>query len=273
MTIAKDLPAHLAQSMFANGGKVHPMAMRYSSEPGVPLLDDRIPQPRGLGMKIFNVPGPKLRDDGKDPATQDLEFNSCPILELCVLFLYLIICLPLTEATGPHRGSAKTAHEIIDLRITHGDAGVLSNALDERPDGGQLEVFLSPLKDLAADRRRTLNLDIQQIRNRMTNQHAEAQIQHSQSAFRFGDHVAKFCLVPSGKLQLELAKEYVHRTEHSSSILSECQFLSVICVRCLMRVLTWIRGLNHRARIILQDQLGRVRAQGTTLCRHRASTR
>ena len=58
--------------------------MRYSSEPGDAGLDDRIPQPRGLGMKVFNIEGEKFRQDidGKDPKTQDIEFNSASILEL-----------------------------------------------------------------------------------------------------------------------------------------------------------------------------------------------
>lgn len=64
-----------------------------SSEPGVPNLDDRVPQPRGLGIKVFGVEGTKL--DGKINNTQDFEFNSCNILEL---------------------GSAQTAFEIIGLR-------------------------------------------------------------------------------------------------------------------------------------------------------------
>lgn len=66
--------------MFANPGK-HPIAMRFSSEP-TDLVPDNVPQPRGLGIKVFNVEGTKLRPDGKDPKTQDLEFNSSPILEL-----------------------------------------------------------------------------------------------------------------------------------------------------------------------------------------------
>lgn len=80
MEILPNLPAHLAQSMFAKAGN-HPIALRFSSEP-TDLVPDNVPQPRGIGMKVFNVEGPKLRPDGKDPKTQDLEFNSSPILEL-----------------------------------------------------------------------------------------------------------------------------------------------------------------------------------------------
>jgi hypothetical protein len=72
--------------------------MRYSTEPGDPTLDDRIPQPRGLGMKVFNVPG-EMFDIGKDYDTQDIEFNSTPALDLA---------------------DAKTTKEIIGLRIKYG---------------------------------------------------------------------------------------------------------------------------------------------------------
>lgn len=92
--IVGDLPPHLAQSLFSKPAE-YPIAMRYSTEPGDPGLDDRIPQPRGLGMKVFNVQG-EMFDIGKDYPTQDIEFNSTPALDLA---------------------DAKTTKEIIDLRI------------------------------------------------------------------------------------------------------------------------------------------------------------
>jgi len=52
--IVGEHPPHLAQSLFSKPAE-YPIAMRYSSEPGDPRLDDQIPQPRGLGMKVFNV--------------------------------------------------------------------------------------------------------------------------------------------------------------------------------------------------------------------------
>ena len=75
-----DLPKHLKQSLFEHGGE-YPVVARYSSEPGDPGLDvsqffpaksasskhcqDRIPQPRGFAMKVFNVDG-EMFDAGKD---------------------------------------------------------------------------------------------------------------------------------------------------------------------------------------------------------------
>lgn len=51
-----ELPSHLAQTLFSKPAE-YPIAMRYSTEIGEPGMDDRIPQPRGLGMKVFNVEG------------------------------------------------------------------------------------------------------------------------------------------------------------------------------------------------------------------------
>ena len=109
--VVGELPPHLAQSLFSKPAK-YPIAMRYSTEPGDPSLDDRIPQPRGLGMKVFNVPGEMFE---VNPApTQDIEFNSTPALDLA---------------------DAKTTRDIIDLRIKYGsDKKELYKHLEARKD-------------------------------------------------------------------------------------------------------------------------------------------
>ena len=109
--MVEDLPPHLAQSLFSNPGK-YPIIMRYSTEPGDPSLDDRIPLPRGLGMKVFNVPGEMF--EVNTVPTQDIEFNSTPALDLA---------------------DAKTTREIIDLRIKYGgDQKELYKHLEARKD-------------------------------------------------------------------------------------------------------------------------------------------
>ena len=87
--------------------------MRYSTEPGDPALDDRIPRPRGLAMKVFNVPG-EMFEVGKDYNTHDIEFNSAPAIELA---------------------DAKITREIFDLRIKYGgDKKELYRLLEARKD-------------------------------------------------------------------------------------------------------------------------------------------
>jgi catalase len=76
--IHDNLPAHLAQGMFAKPG-THDMIMRYSSLTPK-LVPDNAPAPRGIGMKIFGVKGEKIWGEDKD--TQDWTFNNYPILEL-----------------------------------------------------------------------------------------------------------------------------------------------------------------------------------------------
>jgi hypothetical protein len=111
MTV-EDLPPHLAQTLFSHPGE-YPICMRYSTEPGDPGLDDRIPQPRGLGIKVFNVDG-EMFDAGKDFPTHDIEFNSTPALDLA---------------------DAKTTKEIIDIRIKYGgDKEKLYEMLEARKD-------------------------------------------------------------------------------------------------------------------------------------------
>ena len=77
-TVNDNLPAHLAQGMFAKPGQ-YDMIMRYSSLTPK-LVPDNVSAPRGIGMKIFGVEGEKLW--GEDKKTQDWTFNNYPILEL-----------------------------------------------------------------------------------------------------------------------------------------------------------------------------------------------
>lgn len=112
LIVPDDLPKHLKQSLFAKGGK-YPIAARYSSEPGDPGLDDRIPQPRGFSLKLFNVSG-DMFPAGVGIPTQDIEFNSTAALEL---------------------SDAKTTKEIIQLRIKYGhDKEELYKHLEARKD-------------------------------------------------------------------------------------------------------------------------------------------
>jgi hypothetical protein len=98
LIVEDDLPAHLKQSMSSKASR-YPVAMRYSSEPGDPALDDRIPQPRGCRIKIFNIHNDFL-PAGEGFDTQDFELNSTPALDLA---------------------DTKTSHEIDDLRIKYGN--------------------------------------------------------------------------------------------------------------------------------------------------------
>lgn len=134
---------------------------------------DRIPQPRGFAMKIFNVKG-EMIDNNQYP-TQDIEFNSTPALDLA---------------------TAKVTREIIDLRIKYGgDPKVLQEHLAKRDD-----------------------TELQRGRDRVRQTHLESTRQYSQVAYRFGDYVMKYCLVPSSETQKKLFDEVI-KPEDGSDIL------------------------------------------------------
>lgn len=67
LTIADDLPAELAQGLFATPGE-YDVAVRMAQGPGE-TLGDRVSTHRGMGIKVFGVPGEKL--PGHDSDTQD----------------------------------------------------------------------------------------------------------------------------------------------------------------------------------------------------------
>lgn len=96
---------------------------------------------------------------------------------------------------------AKTTREIVELRIKHGypnKTDTLYQALDERPDA-----------------------DLQKARDQVKNTHLESTRFYSQTAYRFGDYVVKYCLVPDTDTQRKLADETVKPDKHDSNILSE----------------------------------------------------
>lgn len=177
MIVSDDLPMHLKQTELFSHASEYPIICRYSSEPSDPKLDvcqplsrgpwltfqDRIPQPRGLAMKVFNVQG-EMFDAGKDFPTQDIEFNSTPALDLA---------------------DAKTTKEILDLRLKYGyNTKEQDSKIEERSDK-----------------------ELQQARNQVPNQHLESITFYSQTAYRFGDYVVKYRLIPNTPAQQKRGEE------------------------------------------------------------------
>ncbi len=113
---------------------------------------------------------------------------------------------------------AKTTREIIDIRIKYGgDKQEKYKKLEERKD-----------------------TDLQKARDQVRNTHLESTRYYSQTAYRFGDYVAKYCLVPSTETQKKLYEETVKPNEHSSNVLSQ-----------------WLKNFHemHEAEYLLQFQL------------------
>jgi len=160
LTILPDLPNHLSQGLFANGGREHDVAIRFANEPSF-LQEDRAPGPRGCGMKVFDVEGDFMEPEGAQSRTHDFTFNNAPVLELRDL---------------------PTCLEIFQLREKYFD------------DGPGLEAALKKRKDS----------DLQFAPKSLPNQHFLSYVMYSQSAFRYGDYVAKYALFPTTQTQKEL---------------------------------------------------------------------
>lgn len=81
LQVHPDLPEHLRQGIFAEPGKSYDVAARYANEPYL-LQRDQESGPRGLGLKIFGVTGPRLEGVDDSVNTQDFLFNNAPSIEL-----------------------------------------------------------------------------------------------------------------------------------------------------------------------------------------------
>ena len=75
LTIAADLPAELAQGIFAKPGE-HEAVVRISTNAG-DILDDSISLPRGIALKVLDVDGPRLTGS-EGATTQDFIMVNAP---------------------------------------------------------------------------------------------------------------------------------------------------------------------------------------------------
>src|ERR1700741_4295432 len=69
------LPPLLTQGLFAHTG-VHPVVLRISTSPG-DLLDDKVSTPRGMAVKVMDVPAERL-PGSEDATTQDFLMVNAP---------------------------------------------------------------------------------------------------------------------------------------------------------------------------------------------------
>lgn len=166
LEVLPDLPPELAQGLFATPGE-HPALLRISTNPG-DLLPDSISLPRGVGLKVLGVEGPRL--DGAEGDSQDFLLVNGPAFVAKTPQQFLGN-LKLLAKTTDRAEWAKTALSAV-LRTTE-------KALEAV--GGES----ATLKTLGGS----------------PNVHPLGETYYSQTAFRHGDHVAKYSLAPvSGSL-------------------------------------------------------------------------
>ena len=162
LEILPDLPAELAQGIFAHPGR-HPAIIRISTNPG-DLLHDSISVPRGLALKIMGVQGERL--EGAEGRTQDFIFVNGPVFTTPDPAAFLKNLRLLAKTTDRAEWAKR------------GLSAVLRGA----------EKALETLGGESA----TL-----QTLGGAPNVHPLGETYFTQTAFRFGDHIAKLSLEPA----------------------------------------------------------------------------
>ena len=161
LAVLPDLPPELAQGLFALPAR-HPVLLRISTNPG-DILDDSVTVPRGIALKVLEVEGPRLQNDGA--ATQDFLLVDGPA------FLNrdargFLGGLQLLARTTDRAEWAKKAMSAVLRGTERALEAVGSQSAMIKSMGGA-----PPL-------------------------HPLGETYYSQVPFRYGEHVAKFSLVP-----------------------------------------------------------------------------
>ena len=160
--IVTDLPAYLAQGLFAKGG-TYPVVMRFSAIPG-DILDDNVSAPRGLSIKIKGVEGTRL--PGSDGATtQDFVMVNGPVFSApnAKKFLGTLKLLAATTDKAPGlKQAVSTALQGVErvVEAFGGESGTLK-ALGGHPET-----------------------------------HVLGETYYSQTPFLYGDYMAKLSIAP-----------------------------------------------------------------------------
>lgn len=178
-----DLPAHLAQGLFAEQ-RSHPVVVRFSTAPG-DLRSDRLPVQRGMAIKVIGVTGPRAVDDGL--TTQDLLLVNHPTIPFGTIGAF-------AELQGLLERRPRQSDQ--QLRVAALGARVAARALTRlgRP--------LPPVVEALAT----------------SNHHILGETFHSMAAIRFGDHVAKISAAPRSAEVRALAGRPVGRRGGESAL-------------------------------------------------------
>lgn len=162
LTVRDGLPLQLAQGLFATSGSYEAI-LRFSTAPG-DILDDSVSSPRGVGLKILGVEGARLPGSESD-TTQDFLMVNGPTFGAPTPAAFLpnlkMLAASTDKAEGLKKAWSATLRAVENVVETLGSSSAMLTTL-----GGAPEV------------------------------HPLGETYYSQSAFRYGDHVAKFSLVP-----------------------------------------------------------------------------
>lgn len=184
LKIAGDLPPELAQGLFAAPSR-HRVLMRFSTNPG-DILDDSVSAPRGLALKILDVEGERLPDSG-DETTQNLILVNAPAFAAPDAKAFLGSLKQLAATTDKAEGAKKLLSAALRgvesaLEAVGGKSAMLSTM------GGA--PITHPLGDSY----------------------------YSQVPFRYGDHIAKFALVPVSANLTRLTGDKVNTSDRPDAL-------------------------------------------------------
>lgn len=177
LTVAEGLPAELAQGLFATPGH-HEAIVRISTNAG-DILDDSIPLPRGLALKVLGVEGERLPGSEGD-TTQDFVMVNGPAFAAPTPKKFLGNLKMLAKTTDKAEWAKKAISSVFrgaeaTLEAVGGESAMLQTL------GGA-----KPVHPLGAT-------------------------YYTQTPFRYGDYIAKFSLVPVSGI-----KEYEDETIEAS---------------------------------------------------------
>ena len=164
LEVAADLPADLAQGLFARPG-THPVVLRFSTIPG-DLLDDSVSTPRGVSIKVFGVEGGERLPGSEGDTTQDFILVNGPAFGAPTPKAFLANLKLLAATTDKAQGAKKAISGVLQ------GVNAAVKAVSGQPNpvlaqlGGQAET------------------------------HILGDTFWSQTPFRFGDYVAKVRLLP-----------------------------------------------------------------------------
>ena len=162
----------LRQGLFAQPGSYQALA-RLAQGPGE-HLSDRISTHRGLSLKLFGIPGPKI--DGHTEDTQDFVLATGPVFPDADAAAFLKSMRQIEAVSGGH-DVLKTAVSATARTLNSAARAVTGS------DVPRLDFFgHAPL-------------------------HPLAESYHSQAAIRYGDHIAKVALFPAAAEQVARSGE------------------------------------------------------------------
>lgn len=165
LRVERDLRPELAQGLFAMPAE-YPVFMRISTIPG-DILSDEVSLPRGLGIKVFNVPGERL-PGSEDDTTQDFLMVDGPAFSAPTAAKFLgnlkLVAKTTDKAEGAKIALSKVLRPVEKALEAIGGKSALLTTL-----GGH--ALTNPVGDTY----------------------------YSQTPFRYGDYVAKFSVAPVSK--------------------------------------------------------------------------